>query len=289
VQKEEAIMGFFNSYEDVKRAEAYAKLEFPGTYYLAYRDLPEIISEHVKGTKAIDFGCGTGRSTRFLQRLGFNTVGVDIAEDMLKKARELDPKGDYRLIEDGDLTQFEDNTYDLVLSAFTFDNMPTMEKKVKNFRGLGRLLKSEGRTVNLVSSPEIYTHEWASFSTKDFPENRHAKSGDKVRIIQTDLEDKRPVEDVVWTDEYYQETFNRAGLELVRTYKPLAKENEPHKWVNETKIAPWVIYVLKRGRKGTLADSEVELDFKSRVFFGFLFVDNNFFASSASYVVWRRR
>jgi ubiquinone/menaquinone biosynthesis C-methylase UbiE len=169
VQKEEAVMGVFNSYEDVKRAEAYAKLEFPGTYYLAYRDLPEIISEHVKGTKAIDFGCGTGRSTRFLQRLGFNTVGVDIAEDMLKKARELDPKGDYRLIEDGDLTQFEDNTYDLVLSAFTFDNMPTMEKKVKNFRGLGRLLKSEGRIVNLVSSPEIYTHEWASFSTKDFP------------------------------------------------------------------------------------------------------------------------
>ena len=245
-------MRFFNSYEDARRAEAYAKLEFPGTYYLAYRDLPEIISEHVKGTKAIDFGCGTGRSTRFLQRLGFNTIGVDIAEDMLKKARELDPKGDYRLIEQGDLTQFEDNTYDLVLSAFTFDNMPTMEKKVKNFRELDRLLKSEGRIVNVVSSPEIYTHEWASFSTKDFFENRHAKSGDKVRIIQTDLDDKRPVEDVVWTDEYYQETFKRAGLELVRTYKPLAKENELYEWVNETKIAPWVIYVLKKEEKGLL-------------------------------------
>jgi ubiquinone/menaquinone biosynthesis C-methylase UbiE len=252
VQKEEAIMRFFNSYEDARRAEAYAKLELPGTYYLAYRDLPEIISEHVKGTKAIDFGCGTGRSTRFLQRLGFNTIGVDIAEDMLKKARELDPKGDYRLIEEGDLTQFEDNTYDLVLSAFTFDNMPTMEKKVKNFRELDRLLKSEGRIVNVVSSPEIYTHEWTSFSTKDFSENRHAKSGDKVRIIQTDLEDKRPVEDVVWTDEYYQETFKRAGLELVRTHKPLAKENELYKWINETKIAPWVIYVLKKEEKGLL-------------------------------------
>ena len=34
-------MGFSNVYEDAKRAEAYSKLEFPGTYYLAYRDLPK--------------------------------------------------------------------------------------------------------------------------------------------------------------------------------------------------------------------------------------------------------
>jgi ubiquinone/menaquinone biosynthesis C-methylase UbiE len=210
--------------------------------------LPKIIFEHVKGRRAVDFGCGTGRSTRFLQRLGFDVVGVDIAEDMLKKAKEIDPGGDYSLIEEGDLSQLRDDSYDLMLCAFTFDNVPTMEKKVENFMEIGRLLNSEGRIVNLVSSPEIYTHEWASFSTKDFPENKQAKSGDKVRIVQTDLEDERPVEDVVWTDERYQEAHNKARLELVKTYKPLARDSEPYKWVNETRIAPWVIYVLKNGR-----------------------------------------
>jgi ubiquinone/menaquinone biosynthesis C-methylase UbiE len=248
LKKEEAVR-FLNSYEDAKRAEAYAKLGFPGTYYLAYRDLPEIIFEHVNGRKAIDFGCGTGRSTRFLRRLGFDAVGVDISEDMLERAREADREGDYRLIEEGDFSQFEDDAYDLVLSAFTFDNIPTMERKVRNFREIRRLLKSEGKLVNLVSSPEIYTHEWASFSTKDFPENKRAKSGDKVRIIQTDLEDKRPVEDVVWTDESYKEVYERAGLDLVKTYRPLARDDEPYRWVNETAIAPWVIYVLKKHKK----------------------------------------
>ena len=155
------VMGFSNVYEDAKRAEAYSKLEFPGTYYLAYRDLPEIICEHVKGRKAVDFGCGTGRSTRFLQRLGFDVVGVDISEDMIKKAKKLDPKGDYRLTKDDDFSQFDDNAYDLVLSVFTFDNIPTMENKVRIFRGLGRLLKKEGRMISVVSSPEIYVHEWA--------------------------------------------------------------------------------------------------------------------------------
>ncbi len=239
-------MEFSNSYEDAKRAEAYAKLEFPGTYYLAYRDLPKIILERVKGGKALDFGCGTGRSTRFLQGLGFDVVGVDIAEDMLKKAREIDPHGDYRLIEEGDLGQFLGDSYHLALCAFTFDNVPTIEKKVENFREIARLVKNEGVVVNLVSSPEIYTHEWASFSTERFPENKNARCGDKVRIVQTDLEDERPVEDIVWTDECYREVYDRAGLGLLKTHRPLAANTEPYKWVNETSVAPWVIYVLKK-------------------------------------------
>jgi SAM-dependent methyltransferase len=237
-------MVFINSYEDEKRAEAYSKLEFPGTYYLAYRDLPGILMEHVRGRKAIDFGCGTGRSTRFLEKYGFKAVGVDISTDMIKKAREMDTQGNYLLIADGEFSQLEVGAYDLVLSVFTFDNIPTRERKVKLFSALGNLLNPEGRMINLVSAPEIYLHEWASFSTRDFPENKTAKSGDKVRIVQTDIEDKRPVEDIVWTDESYREVYKEAGLECVKVYKPLAKESEAFQWVNETRIAPWVIYVL---------------------------------------------
>lgn len=239
-------MGFSNVYDDAQRAEAYAKLEFPGTYYLAYRDLPEIIFEHVKGRKAIDFGCGTGRSTRFLQKLGFDAVGVDIADDMIKKARQIDPEGNYRLIKDGDFSQFDQGACDLILSAFTFDNIPTEKTKVELLRKLGGLLKSEGRIVNLVSSPDIYVNEWASFSTKDFPDNKRAKCGDKVKIIVTAIDDKGPVEDIVWPDEDYRKTYEKAGLELIQTHKPLAREDEPFEWVSETKIAPWVIYVLRK-------------------------------------------
>ena len=100
--------------------------------------------------------------------------------------------------------------------------------------------------VNLVSSPEIYTHEWASFSTKKFPENKHAKSGDIVKIIITEISDKRPVEDILWRDEDYQDIFRKSGLEIITKYKPLAKKPEPYNWINETRIAPWVIYILKK-------------------------------------------
>jgi SAM-dependent methyltransferase len=239
-------MAFSNCYQDAVRADAYAKLEFANTYYLAYRDLPAIIREHVSGAQAIDFGCGTGRSTRFIRQLGFDVTGVDIAPEMIAKARELDPRGDYRLTENDDFSQLPQDTYDLVLSVFTFDNIPGLDAKVRLFRDLGALLNASGKIVSVVSSPEIYVHEWASFSTKDFPENWRACSGDVVRIVTTDFPDRRPTEDILWTDESYREVYARAGLKPVAIYKPLAEGDEPYKWVNEASIAPWVIYVLRR-------------------------------------------
>ena len=94
-------MRFENSWGDRKRAESYSKLEVPNTYYLAYRDLPEIIKKHVTGNKAIDFGCGTRRSSRFLKNLDFNVIGIDISKDMLEIARNLDLSGDYQLVSNG--------------------------------------------------------------------------------------------------------------------------------------------------------------------------------------------
>lgn len=238
-------MGFINCYEDASRANAYATLEFANTYYLAYRDLPAILATHVTGTKALDFGCGTGRSTRLLRKLGFQVTGIDISEDMLRVARSTDPSGDYRVVPGDDLTAFSAGIFDCVLSAFTFDNIPGAAK-TRIFRDLGELLTPTGTLVSIVSSPEIYTHEWASFTTKDFPENAVARSGDVVRIIVTDHDDRRPVEDIFWTDESYREVYEQAGLSVVEVFAPLAKANEPYSWVNETKIAPWIIYVLKR-------------------------------------------
>lgn len=244
-------MEFENVYEDDFRAEAYAKLEFPGTYYLAYRDLPEIIGAHVKGRKALDFGCGTGRSTRFLRKLGFDTVGIDISENMIKKAYQLDPAGDYRLVRDGGIGDMHDGQYDLVMSAFTFDNIPTREKKVALFTTLAEVLNRDGIIVNLVSSPEIYTHEWASFTTRDFPENRQAKSGDTVKIIMKDVVDRRPVEDIIWMDDAYREVYRQSDLEIAEMRKPLGLDSEPYEWINETKVAPWTVYVLKRSTAST--------------------------------------
>ena len=236
-------MSFSNVYDDTRRAEAYAALEFPGTYYLAYRDLPAIIDEHITGREALDFGCGAGRSTRFLKKLGFDAIGMDISSSMIELAARMDPGGTYRLVDDGDFTAFEPARFDLILSAFAFDNIPDVTRRCELLRGLRRLLNNKGRLILLGSTPDIYQHEWASHTTKDFPENRLAKSGDTVRIVMKDVADARPVEDIVWFHEDYLNLFSASGLDLVAHYTPLGREDEPYQWLTETSIAPWVIYV----------------------------------------------
>ncbi len=239
-------MPFSNVYEDTRRAEAYATLEFPGTYYLAYRDLPAIIAEHVQGRTALDFGCGTGRSTRFLKRLGFGAIGIDISKSMIDLAMSADPSGTYQLVEEGDFSAFVPGRFDLVLSAFAFDNIPGVAKRQNLLRGLRRSLNDEGRIILLGSTPEIYIHEWASFTTKDFPENRSARSGETVRIIMKDVADRRPVVDIVWFPKDYLDLFAACELDLAAQYTPLGRQDEPYDWLTETSIAPWVIYVLKK-------------------------------------------
>lgn len=238
---------FQNVYQDGARADAYAELEFPGTYYLAYRDLPAILRTHLRGRTALDFGCGTGRSTRFLRGLGFEVIGLDISEEMLARARQRDPTGDYRLVGDGSVGELPPDRFDLVLAAFTFDNVPTMGKKVALFRALRLLLRERGRIVTVVSTPEIYVNEWASFSTSAFPGNRTARSGEAVRIVMLDVGDRRPVEDIVWTDEAYHDVYQRSGLDVLDTYRPLGLPTEPFPWISETTIPPWAIYVLGAG------------------------------------------
>jgi hypothetical protein len=134
--------------------------------------------------------------------------------------------------------------YDLVFAAFTFDNIPTADKKGEIFRALRASLKPRGRIVIVVSDPAIYRHEWASFSTRDFPENHQARNGDLVRIVMLDVPDRRPVEDILCTPEAYREIFEMAGLVVLEAANPLGRAGEPYAWVSESTVAPWTIYVL---------------------------------------------
>jgi SAM-dependent methyltransferase len=238
---------FSNVYEDEDRARAYATLEFPGTYYLAFRDLPLLVCRYGCGTRALDFGCGTGRSTRFLRDLGLEVTGVDISQAMLHQARALDPAGDYRLVWEGaGLDELALGSFGVILAAFTFDNIPTDAAKADALNGLCTLLARDGAIFLMVSSPAIYVNEWASFSTRDFPENRNARDGDRVRIVMLDVPDRRPVEDVLCIDAHYRRLFENAGLEVREVRSPLATGQETTRWVSETITAPWTIYVLSR-------------------------------------------
>jgi SAM-dependent methyltransferase len=234
---------FRNVYDDGDYASSYAALDWSGTYFLVRRDLPGILAQHIAGRRALDFGCGTGRSTRLLTALGFDVTGVDVSESMIARARLIDPMGRYAVISDGGLDQL-DGDFDLVLAAFPFDNIPNSQKS-HLVSALRRRLAVAGRLVNIVSSPDIYTHEWTSFSTQSYPTNTSARDGDVVQIVTREFANARPAEDILCGPDCYRDLYQRSGLDVVATYRPLGRTDDGWPWISEMDVAPWIIDVLK--------------------------------------------
>lgn len=76
--------------------------------------------------RALDFGCGLGRLTRALSLRFDETVGVDISAGMIAQAQRLNADLSncrFQLGERPDLSDFEDGSFDFVLSLITLQHV----------------------------------------------------------------------------------------------------------------------------------------------------------------------
>lgn len=95
-----------------------------GTGYLAYRDLDVLVNKHVNGVDALDFGCGRGRSSRFLSELGFQVDAIDICPYMIKQAAKNSLDVNYLLV--GDFHQHQTkHSYDFILAQLLLVEIKT--------------------------------------------------------------------------------------------------------------------------------------------------------------------
>lgn len=99
---------------------------------------------------ALDAACGTGRWAAALAARGHRVLGVDSSPDMLEKARERLPDGDFRL---GDLTRLpvDDEAVDLVVCALALTHVPALDPVLAEF---ARVLRTGGHLVIADMHPE---------------------------------------------------------------------------------------------------------------------------------------
>ncbi len=176
---------------------------------------------------------------------------------MVRLAKKADPSGNYRVIPDGDFCGLPRKAFDLVLSAFAFDNIPGVAHREQVLTALRDLLAPCGRIIIVGSRPEVYRNEWASFTTQAFVENLGAKSGEPVRIVMTDVEDSRPVVDLLWTHEDYLALFEATRLHVVADFRPLGRPDDGMPWLTELSD-PTMDYL--RSRQSDLSARAVRCD-----------------------------
>jgi ubiquinone/menaquinone biosynthesis C-methylase UbiE len=89
-----------------------------------------------------EIGCGPGEISTYLKYKGLKMVGIDISEEMIKVAKQLNPHIDYRV---GDVFQLDipDNYFSGMLAPFLFVNYE-MDDIQKALSEIHRVLMPDG-------------------------------------------------------------------------------------------------------------------------------------------------
>jgi len=113
------------------------------------------------GKKALDCGCGPGTASMRLTDLGFQVLGLDYSPQMLEQARGNAERYGLKIdfVEgDAENLQFEDNTFDVIVSQYMLWTVPHPEKVLSEWY---RVLRPGGRLAYIDG-------DWMDYSRDTF-------------------------------------------------------------------------------------------------------------------------
>ncbi|MBU0732104.1 class I SAM-dependent methyltransferase [Patescibacteria group bacterium] len=213
-------------------AEAYKELGIEGTTYeMSFSEMKRMLG-NIQGMNFLDFGCGSGRSARFLKTLGAkNVIGVDHNESMIKQAKATAVQGiDFRLIKEK--IPLDDDSVDGVISSAVFLEIKNLADMEKTAREIARVLKPGGVFILVTVNPDAFGHDFVSFTRTGNP--AELESGD---MTECRMKGKKPfvIDDIFWTEDDYRQVLESAGFTIEDIVFPKAESGN---WLDETNVAP---------------------------------------------------
>lgn len=186
---------------DQLQANLYAEIGITGTYKITFDKLKEVLNKiNIKGKRWLDFGCGPGRSTRFLADLGANAVGIDKSEEMFYKAKE--KHQDLKFYLSDERLNGRLGLFDGALSAFVFLEMSSKSDMNEALKLINRLLKPGAPFILATINPFTVGKEFESW-IHQAQDLKNLKSGDPI-ICKIISSYELKVTDYYWTDDDYK-------------------------------------------------------------------------------------
>lgn len=151
-----------DTYEKI--AGKYAEQYFDDLVDIPYID--NFLAKLPKGGKILDVGSGAGQFAKHMMEKGFEVIGIDYSQEMVKIAKEKVPSGDFRHMDMRHL-DFPDGSFDGLFAAYSLIHIPSEEipatllefKRVLRVGGLIEIGAQQGEADQIVNEPFMPTEK----------------------------------------------------------------------------------------------------------------------------------
>jgi ubiquinone/menaquinone biosynthesis C-methylase UbiE len=193
---------------------------------------------NVKNKTLLDAGCGEGYLSRYYARKGAVVTGIDISPKLIETAEKQGADVNYRVADVCNLDEFQNESFDLVMSNLVLLNIPCLEDALKEFC---RVLKPHGELVFSIVHPAFNFYGPGSWQmgNKDSDTNRRRGIYFKVDQYFEEKEYQRywktrtgenfpvPISFFHRTLSTYLNTLSRIGFQLIEFAEPEPVDSDP--------------------------------------------------------------
>jgi 2-polyprenyl-3-methyl-5-hydroxy-6-metoxy-1,4-benzoquinol methylase len=203
-----------------------------GRKYVLDRPMLDRMRRHAGS--ALDIGCGEGRFCRMMQAHGLRTIGIDPTESLIHRARQLDPKGDYRIAQ-AETFDASGQSFDLIVLYLSLIDIPDITTAITNMaaslRPGGAALIANLTSFNTAGLPGGW--QWDAAGTRRFAIDRYLEE----RAIWVEW---RGIRIQTWHRPLstYMQLLLNAGLELKYFAEPTPSGGSPEKAEHYRRV-PW--------------------------------------------------
>lgn len=178
------------------------------------------------GSKVLDFACGKGRHSYFLNRIGYDVLGVDLSFNSISAAKKMEKEGlrfamsDIREIIPGE-------KFNAIFNLFTsFGYFNSLDDNLKVMTAIKRMLDDEGIfVIDFMNANKVIKNlvekETVRRSKLNFEITRRHENGQIIKTIDfTDKEKDFHYEEKVQTImlEDFKNLIEASGLQLLHTF-----------------------------------------------------------------------
>lgn len=195
----------------------------------------------VAGQTILDFGCGPANFSAELSEQGAAVIGLDADRVVIERARQHDPRGDYRVNRGLLAQELSGVAINTIIATFSICVVPDRELRY-DLRDMRNLLQPGHRI--LILEPNLEKALGVEYADLHYHPKGNVQTGDLVRVTLGSGENAcKLTDDIYRTHADYRQLLEEAGFTIDQFEEPRPDPSWEGDWELEAKHPPFLLIV----------------------------------------------